>query len=525
MNRKEMKQLLEERFDRIALLETRIDTMEQLVDGYHAREQSLIDTLHTAQSTAKRLVEEARTEAETIREQARREGESLLEEKVQAAQAAMQQAEQQAHELRTTAKNESERLMRDAEIIKREYEELVTSFNAMLEQNASELRETAARFADFIKTRKVETPEVRLDGEAFYKSVGALNDSKLPDPDGDPATLMKNIYQLQNRPLPAAEDTAAGESGEATAPPAETGEEQPAVAPFSEQAWTNERQQSASEPQAEFTPAFDTAFLPTDFVANTSECAVAAEEAEHAFDEYFSAQPFSEAQQAASGEYAGVAWEAEQANNEQQPHEAAQQAFDEFFSGSFEPAGKTAQDEVAPEQAAGPEGAAPEPYSEQAWAQDSFLSNHEPQAEGALAFDALFGETQPTGTEPVSYEGVSIEQPASPPIMPPETTAAPAEDSPTPEPYSEQAWAQGAFLSNHEPQAEGALAFDTLFRENDSNGASESSYEPEEEPREWEPEHEPEADEIPTVSQFVSRGDEEEVSLDALLEEIIRAGE
>ena len=284
MNRKEMKQLLEERFDRIALLETRIDTMEQLIDGYHAREQSLIDTLHTAQSTAKRLVEGARTEAETIREQARREGESLLEEKMQAAQ-----------------------------------------------------------------------------------------------------------------------------------------------------------------------------------------------------------------------------------------------AFDDFFSGSFEPAGKTAQDEVAPEQATGPEGAAP--YSEQAWAQDSFLSNHEPQAEGALAFDALFGETQPAGTEPVSYEGVSIEQTASPSIMPPETTVAPAEDSPTPEPYSEQAWAQGAFLSNHEPQAEGALAFDTLFGENDSNGASESSYEPEEDSREWEPEHEPEADEIPTVSQLVSRGDEEEVSLDALLEEIIRAGE
>ena len=64
MNRKEMKQLLEERFERIALLETRIDTMEQLIEGYHAREQSLIDTLHTAQNTSRKLTEDARAEAD-----------------------------------------------------------------------------------------------------------------------------------------------------------------------------------------------------------------------------------------------------------------------------------------------------------------------------------------------------------------------------------------------------------------------------------------------------------------------------
>ena len=34
MKRREMKLLLEERFERIALLETRIDTMDQLVEGY-----------------------------------------------------------------------------------------------------------------------------------------------------------------------------------------------------------------------------------------------------------------------------------------------------------------------------------------------------------------------------------------------------------------------------------------------------------------------------------------------------------
>lgn len=516
MNRKEMKQLLEERFERIALLETRIDTMEQLIDGYHAREQSLIDTLHTAQNTAKHLVEEARAEAGAIREQARRDAESLLGETQQTVQSTVSQAEREARELRATARSETDRVLRDAEIIKREYEELVTSFNAMLEQNANELRETAARFAEFIKGRKIETPDVRLDGEAFYKSVGAMNDANLPDPDGDPAALMRNIYLLQKRPMPTAEDAAAEEVAETADPAAEPAEEQTHPEPFSEHAWASERQQSASEPQAEFTQAFDPAFNPSDVSLYTGECATRAEEAEHAFDEYFYAQESSavpETSFAATEPYSRAAWETQQHRSESEPQAEAEQAFDAFFTGAVEPSGKTAQDEVSPEQAAGPEGAAPEPYSEKAWAQGAFTSDHEPQAEGSLAFDAMFGEPE-AAAEPVSYEGVRIEEPT--PL---------ASASSAPEPYSEMAWAQGAFTSNHEPQAEGSLAFDAMFAENDAAEEPVRAFEAEQEPREWEPEREPDADEIPTVSRYVSGGDEEEVSLDALLEEIIKAGE
>ena len=52
MKRRDMKLLLEERFERIALLETRIDTMDQLVEGYRAREQSIFDTLSAAKENA-----------------------------------------------------------------------------------------------------------------------------------------------------------------------------------------------------------------------------------------------------------------------------------------------------------------------------------------------------------------------------------------------------------------------------------------------------------------------------------------
>ena len=136
----------------------------------------------------------------------------------------------------------------------------------------------------------------------------------------------------------------------------------------------------------------------------------------------------------------------------------------------------------------------------------------------------MFGEAQPPETEPVNYENARMAEPADTTDIPP-ITAAPAKDVPEPEPYSEVAWAQGAFTSSHEPQAEGALAFDSIFGDGTAAGSYEPSFESEQEPREWEPEHEPEADDVPTVSKFVSQSDEGEISLDALLEEIIKAGE
>ena len=70
MKRRDMKLLLEERFERIALLETRIDTMDQLVEGYRAREQAIFDTLSAAKENAAKLLEQAKTEGAQVRAEA-----------------------------------------------------------------------------------------------------------------------------------------------------------------------------------------------------------------------------------------------------------------------------------------------------------------------------------------------------------------------------------------------------------------------------------------------------------------------
>ena len=567
MRRRDMKLLLEERFERIALLETRIDTMDQLVEGYRAREQSIFDTLQAAKESAANIVEQAKAErarlleeaeavrrdADDIRLKAREEAEALLSEAINTANTLKKEAERQGVELSASVKADSERMLRDAEIIKREYEEMVDSFNAMLEQNASELEITAARFAEFVKHRKIDRSEVRLDGNAFYKSVGELSDANLPDASEDPSLLMQNIYRIQNRPLPeeqqatpprAEEQSAESEANPAdqaesavaepvSAPEAEqitpalqgedgSGADEQMTIPFSEAAWSNEQEQSKPEPQAEFTKAFDDAFVPSDYMVRSEECSVSQADVESAFDALLTDNAAGALGAAAIP--ATSALVAEHLPTEQQ--DDAVRAFDEFFSDALEPSGKLAQDEVAQQDQQGPEGSlpmaetvaggqtvttAPEPYSAQAWSQNSFASDLEPQAEGTLFDDASDLAIEPerveaasvaeaTPAEPVSGDDIDRAlddylagnpsfAPSAPSIAqspaPQETTpvenisineaereldaylaqmnafAPPTGDSaqtaPAPEPYSEGAWSQSAFVSGHEPQAEGGL--------------------------------------------------------------------
>ncbi|HML69120.1 MAG TPA: hypothetical protein PKA81_12105 [Clostridia bacterium] len=512
MKRRDMKLLLEERFERIALLETRIDTMDQLVEGYRVREQSIFDTLSAAKENATKMLERAKAEgaqiraeaeavlqdAEQVRLSARAEAEALLADAIHTANTLKAEAEKKGNEMTATIKADSERMLRDAEIIKREYEEMVDSFNAMLEQNASELEITAARFGEFVKNRKIDRTEARLDGNAFYKSVGEMSDANLPDASGDPSLLMQNIYRIQNRPLPedrietpAQAEEAAPKTQEAPAQkpefPMEDGngaDERQVAEPYSEQAWANESQESESEPQAEFTRVYNDDYAKTDYTVQSEECAVTQEDAKYAFDEIVSGQEPAGDAAAAAIPLGSAALAADIA---EKPLSDVSRAMDEYFDKAFDPDGKIAQDAEPQEAAQGAENnspeqaevtaseqpdaskVAPEPYSEQAWVQSSFASDHEPQAEGALFADAnaYADETAKQAAyapAPVSASEVDSaldDYLAQLDAFVPTAPNAPVGATP-PEPYSEQAWAQSATTSEHEPQAEGALFVDTF---------------------------------------------------------------
>ncbi|HRX59326.1 MAG TPA: hypothetical protein P5075_11185 [Eubacteriales bacterium] len=294
MKRQEMQQLLEERIQRITLLETRIDTMEQLIDGYRRREQAIIDTLRSSQESAEKTKADALRRAEEAVSQAEQRAEQALASAEAEAAAIRAAAQEKADALLTAAKEESARLQAEAAVAMRAHEEALASYNALLQRSAGQAQESAAQFAAFMAGQRIEPPAAMQD---------------LPDPEGDPAQLMRNIYRLQNRPIPeAAETDAPVEPGhqsqaeawqEAAQPSAETEAETPAPEPkaevqrafesmftggddaakaspepYSGEAWASEEHKSDGEPQAEFAQSFDAAFESSDFALTPdAECA------------------------------------------------------------------------------------------------------------------------------------------------------------------------------------------------------------------------------------------------------------
>jgi hypothetical protein len=138
------------------------------------------------------------------------------------------------------------------------------------------------------------------------------------------------------------------------------------------------------------------------------------------------------------------------------------------------------------------------------------------------------------------------------PFAPTVPEAPATEPASAPEPYSAQAWAYTPNVSEYEPQAEGESiishydpekkeeqqAYEPFsYSEPTVTAEPEEEMEPEPVPaprkyneygeiREWEPEPEPDMSDVPTVSRYMGQsGNSEDISLDDLLDEIIKAGE
>ncbi len=202
MRRKEMKQLLEERAERIGLLEQRMETLEQLLDGYKAREQAIVDSLSQASETAKSRIADAERRAQQLTADARAQADTLASSARAQADALLGSAQSQADRLLFDARAEKAHMLANTERTVRAYEEKLTAYNADLDRSAAEVQATAARCAAFIKERRIDTGELFNEIGGGANMVELSGADELPDPEGDPKTLMQNIYKLQNRDIP-----------------------------------------------------------------------------------------------------------------------------------------------------------------------------------------------------------------------------------------------------------------------------------------------------------------------------------
>lgn len=216
MRKKELIAQLAEREAHIARLEQRIQTMDGLIEGYHSRETAIVNALTHAHETAAEVVEEAEKRAREI-----------LDEAETAAAETRKRAQADADGMLEQARSHSAQLLTQAEATVSEYETTIAAYNAALEQAAAEAAANAQRFAAFSRGHKIQPADLTEEVDGLHELPFAPR-MDLPDPEGNPAQLMHNIYRIQNRVPP--------EGGAPVAPPAppEGGHDAPPAPPRAE---------------------------------------------------------------------------------------------------------------------------------------------------------------------------------------------------------------------------------------------------------------------------------------------------
>lgn len=210
MRKKELIHLLDERQQRVDYLMKRVESMEDLIKGYREREQSVVDAMASAHRTADDYMAEAVRRAESILKSAREEADQTVS-----------SARDEACAIKKNAETQSAELLKHAEATVAEYESTVHAYNEAIEASAAETLKQVNRYVEILKAGKLPSSELLAEVSGMSK-IPLQEEVVLPDTEGDPAKLMKNIYQLQNRDLPEMGEQCA----ESQAPP-EAEAEQP----------------------------------------------------------------------------------------------------------------------------------------------------------------------------------------------------------------------------------------------------------------------------------------------------------
>lgn len=179
MRKKELLREIETLNARIKHLEECMKTQDRLLEGYQKREHAVVRAMQQVQANADKRLSEAEERAKQIEQQ---------------------------------AKQESARLLSQTEATAAEYRDAIERYNAALEYAAAEAAANAERFASFARGRKLAEAEIIRETEGLSSIPYREPVTELPDPEGDPAQLMRNIYRIQNRVLPEEEPEIADDS-------------------------------------------------------------------------------------------------------------------------------------------------------------------------------------------------------------------------------------------------------------------------------------------------------------------------
>ena len=192
MRKRELMQELTEAKKEIERLNALLTEKDGRLAAFADREGETVKAMALVQSIADEVRDKAEKKAAEVTAEAK-----LRADEAEAA------AKLRADELTAKTKAACEKMLRSAKLEAARYEEALASYNKLVEESVERAIQSNARYAELMQSR-------RLEPEKVMEEPAEPADVELPDAGGDPARLMRNIYKLQNRDIPAEAEEAGG---------------------------------------------------------------------------------------------------------------------------------------------------------------------------------------------------------------------------------------------------------------------------------------------------------------------------
>ena len=191
-NRK--KRIIEEQTRTIAELNEKLQAQQMQLDGvnaqleaYKQREYAISRAITDAAETASRIV----TDAQKEYLDSQKKGEAVV-----------QNAYENARDIIKKAETTSEEKIRETDAAVSAYVQLLNQFNESMKEQARQAEENVRKLSDYYARLNSALPELFAEVPQLNANLEKQEEAPLPDPEGDPAQLMRNIYTIQNRYLP-----------------------------------------------------------------------------------------------------------------------------------------------------------------------------------------------------------------------------------------------------------------------------------------------------------------------------------
>ena len=199
------KKIIEEQNKTIAALQEKLSALQGQLDSantqlsdFKQRENAICKAITDAEQTADRIVTDAQKESDDIHDSAQR----AFMDTQKKGEALIQTAYENARDIVKEAERASDKKIQETDDSINTYVQLLNQFNETMKEQARQAEENVKKIADYYSRLNTALPELFGEIPQLSDSLGKKEEEPLPDPAGDPAQLMRNIYTIENRYLP-----------------------------------------------------------------------------------------------------------------------------------------------------------------------------------------------------------------------------------------------------------------------------------------------------------------------------------